>query len=194
MESLNTLEPDIFLNRLAERPMFRVKAFLRVQKDPNWISCSFNGNASGLALFVLVKKSRKSYLLRQLMPLILDCMQSQSITEEVFSAILDYDYPIIRVRMIVSLAHKSLPYEMVKALCQTEVCFEPFFELVCQSYTDGEFTEYDFREAVNYFIESPFHEMLPDLFQELQELESSDSQKIEALKSMVTQRTDNPEG
>jgi len=196
MESISIFEEpfDRFLNKLVESPILRIRTIILVKKDPDWISNYFNGKVSGETVCALIMKSRKSYLLRRLMPLVLDCIQSQSITEDVFSAILKYDHPVVRERMIISLAHKSLPYEMIKTLCQTDVCFEPFFELVCQTYTDSAFTKCDFRKAVNYFMESPFHEMLPDLYQELQELESSDSQKIEELKRMVIRRMDNPEG
>lgn len=57
---------DRFLNKLVESPILRIRTIILVKKDPDWISNSFNGKASGETVCALILKSRKSYLLRQL--------------------------------------------------------------------------------------------------------------------------------
>ncbi len=164
-------------------PLFQIQIFRRYRKNPDLIEDSFSGELSEQVFLHFVQFSTGSFLAKRILPAVVDAVESQSISDPVFDALLTFPDKAVRESLVVSLSHKCLSVRQLKALCATGQCFECHFELAVRQYQDPDATPEDFREAIALFLNSPFAEMRADLWNELKELPCENPKKLAILDS-----------
>jgi len=104
---------------------------------------------------------------------IVDILHENSCSNEVLQLLTSYPDVHFRERFVIALSHKKMPVEMLKKLCETNICFECFFELIILQYANDEFSKEDLKNSIAQFLNSPFKEMWPDLVFELKKIETN---------------------
>ena len=161
------------------------QVYRKCKKNPDWIENNFIGEISEPIFCCFISKSNKNFLLRSILPYIVDCVIDESITDKIFSLLFSYEHDRMKEQMLISLAHKHLPVHMLKKLCETNKCFECYFELIIRIYKEDSTSADDVKEVMEYFLKSPFSEMIKELLSEMNALNVTNVSKKRLLETYV---------
>ena len=154
-----------------------------MQENPDWIENNFTGGISEQIFYTFINKSENIFLLRSVLPFIVDCVTDESITDKIFSLLFSYEHDKTKEKILISLAHKHLPVHMLKKLCETNRHFESYFELVITIYKDNVTSADDIKEVIDFFLKSPFSGMIKELISEMNALNVTDFSKKRLLET-----------
>ena len=85
--------------------------------------------------------------------------------------------------MLISLSHKHLPVHMLRKLCETNICFECYFELAISIYQNDTTSSDDVQDVIDDFLKSPFSGMIKELIIEMNALNSTSFSKKKLLEA-----------
>ena len=179
VESNNTFQrtADVFCARIIDDKSFRLKVYNIVQHDRDYIKDNFSGRLSEVLLIKLIIRSYFDQKIREMLPLVVDSISNDSISNAVFKKLRLYKWRKTREDVVVALCHKKLPVNMLKELCRLNKCFECYFELAIEIYSNELHTVAELQEVMCMFLESPFAEMLPELLREMESYKMNDKDK-----------------
>ncbi len=179
MESKNILpeEIDVLLCNFMRSPLFRILLLRQYRQQPNLFEDHYAGNVDPSVLMQWIQFCAHSCLGKKILYPIVDAIDGKSISDEIFNMLLAFPKRSVRQMLIVSLCHKHLSVNQLKALCAIGQCFECFFALVVRQYQDCTATTDDFRDAVKIFLNSKYTAMSEDLWTELRAVPCEDPAK-----------------
>lgn len=158
------------------------QVYRKCKRNPDWVENNFTGGISEQIFYTFINKSENNFLLRNVLPFIVDCVTDESITDKIFPLLFSYKHNEVKEQMLISLVHKHLPIHMLKKLCETNRYFESYFELVITIYKDNATSADDVKEAIDFFLKSPFSGMIKELISEMNALSVADFSKKRLLE------------
>ena len=174
----------IFPNGLEELCLLLLKSrfarfcfFIKYKNKTDIIEEHFEGIISERIFLKYISYSVDKLFLRTFLSSFVDAMESSFITDEIFTALFNYPKEQNREQIIISLSHKALSKQQLKKLCETNQCFECYFEYVISVYLSEITTKEDVREAIAMFLASPFAKLKSDLQNELKTIECTNPAK-----------------
>ena len=173
-----------FCVQLLSSDDYKKRVYETLIDDPDHIENNYAGHLSESVFSELILKGNRDNIICETLPLIVDCVSDDSITEDVFELLISFKKKSTRTRLIVSLSHKKLNALMLKKLCLTNTCFECFFELIILMYTDSNYTPDDLHNSIELFLKSPFSDLKKPLFEELQSVKSDDKRKTNVIECL----------
>ena len=144
---------------------FAVNALLKLY--PDWAETKLVGEIDNDLLISLIDLSGNNQKYNRIVYSIIDTKLSENIPDDLFNYIVNYHDYETRLKLIISLSHKSLSEKQLIYLCNTENAFECFFELAALYYTDSSFPDSTLLYFLNNFKSTKYSEMYKELLLEL---------------------------
>lgn len=144
---------------------FAVNVFLKLY--PDWAETKLVGEIDNDLLINLIELSSNNQKYNRIVYSIIDTKLSEHIPDDLFDRIVNFHDYETRLKLIISLSHKSLSEKQLIYLCNTEIAFECFFELAALYYTDSSFPDSTLLYFLNNFKSTKYSEMYKELLLEL---------------------------
>ena len=119
MESDNSFQKHIdeFCTSVIKSKDFRLNAYRAIQSNRDYIAENYSGHLSEELLSDFITRSYFDYRIRAILPLVVDSVSDDSISNKIFKKLISYKWRNTRDMVIISLCHKKLNKSMLNALC-----------------------------------------------------------------------------
>lgn len=159
------------------------QVYKKCKRIPDWIEDNYIGGISESVFICVINKSKNNFMLRSVLPFIVSCVTDESITDKIFSLLFYYGHHRTKDQVLIALSHKHLPVHLLRKLCETNRCFECYFELAISIYQNDATSAGDVQEVMDYFLRSPYAEMIKELLSEMNALSTTNVHKKRVLEA-----------
>ena len=183
MESIDILKNNIcdLCERILEDQEYLEQLCGMLEHDPDAIEKRYSGKLMPEILDRLVRLSYTNSLVQIALVPIVDILEANDITHDAFKLLMSHPKNKVKKAICVSLSHKKLPIGFLRCLCETNYCFECYFEYVLSIYSSSEYGADEFDEALDFFSKSSFSGMWDELQDELFATPICSAEKFSAL-------------